>query len=277
MLDLENHNKTYVVLVICIAVIVSVWLLERSALEEKSLTNNNIETYSSSTPEDEAWKDTLSSIKFNDPDKSAPISTSETDAFDETSMTGQMARDIFSRYLLTIKENPSQENLNKISDSVLSSENYSRISSIVYSINNVNIKSSNSHQDIKTYGDNLNKVIIGEMVNTQKADSLPTILIESLQSENEKRLEDLVVYVQAFKNITNGLLTMSVPSDFSHLHLELLNSSSAVYSDLKAMSQFLNDPIKGMISIRQYSDDLVLMETIQEKINVLYKQKMGIK
>jgi hypothetical protein len=43
------------------------------------------------------------------------------------------------------------------------------------------------------------------------------------------------------------------------------------------MSQFLDDPIKGIISVKQYSDDLVLMETVQEKINVIYKRKIGIK
>ncbi len=275
MLNL-NHNKTYVVLVICVAVIVSVWLVERSVPEKKS-ANAELETYSTEDTADDSWKNTLSSVKFKDPDESKISSPDDPNAFDETSLTGQMARDLFSRYLLTIKDNPTQENLNKISDSILSSENYSKISSVVYAISNINTSSSNTSASIKQYGDSLNKIIIGEMMNTQKADPLPTILLESIQSENKKRLSDLEVYVKAFKNITNGLLNMAVPSDFSQLHLELLNSSSAVYTDLQAMSKFLDDPIKGIISVKQYSDDLVIMETIQGKINVLYKQKMGIK
>lgn len=276
MLSLKIHNKTYVVLVICIAFIVSVWLVQRSIPAKKS-PDNILETYSTENTTDESWKGTLSSINFSDPDISTTLSPDDPNAFDETSLTGQMARDLFSRYLLTIKDNPTQENLDKISDSILSSENYSKISSVTYNLNNINISSSNTSPSIKQYGDSLNKIIVGEMMATQKADPLPTILIESIQSENKKRLGDLETYVKAFKNITNGLLNMSVPSDFSQLHLELLNSSSAVYTDLKAMSQFLDDPIKGIISVKQYSDDLVLMETIQEKINVLYKQKMGIK
>lgn len=276
MLSLKIHNKTYVVLVICIAFIVSVWLVQRSIPTKKS-PDNILETYSTENTTDESWKSTLSSINFSDPDISSTLSPDDPNTFDETSLTGQMARDLFSRYLLTIKDNPTQENLDKISDSILSSENYSKISSVTYNLNNINISPSNTPPSIKQYGDSLNKIIVGEMMATQKADPLPTILIESIQSENKKRLGDLETYVKAFKNITNGLLNMSVPSDFSQLHLELLNSSSAVYTDLKAMSQFLDDPIKGIISVKQYSDDLVLMETIQEKINVLYKQKMGIK
>lgn len=276
MLSLKIHNKTYVVLVICIAFIVSVWLVQRSIPTKKS-PDNILETYSTENTTDESWKSTLSSINFSDPDISSTLSPDDPNTFDETSLTGQMARDLFSRYLLTIKDNPTQENLDKISDSILSSENYSKISSVTYNLNNINISPSNTPPSTKQYGDSLNKIIVGEMMATQKADPLPTILIESIQSENKKRLGDLETYVKAFKNITNGLLNMSVPSDFSQLHLELLNSSSAVYTDLKAMSQFLDDPIKGIISVKQYSDDLVLMETIQEKINVLYKQKMGIK
>lgn len=276
MLSLKIHNKTYVVLVICIAFIVSVWLVQRSIPTKKS-PDNILETYSTENTTDESWKGTLSSINFSDPDISTTLSPDDPNAFDETSLTGQMARDLFSRYLLTIKDNPTQENLDKISDSILSSENYSKISSVTYNLNNINISPSNTPPSTKQYGDSLNKIIVGEMMATQKADPLPTILIESIQSENKKRLGDLETYVKAFKNITNGLLNVSVPSDFSQLHLELLNSSSAVYTDLKAMSQFLDDPIKGIISVKQYSDDLVLMETIQEKINVLYKQKMGIK
>lgn len=276
MLSLKNHNKTYVVLVICIAVIVSVWLIQRSIPEKKS-TNTVIETYQIEDTADESWKGTLTSIKFSDPDISKTPSQDDPNAFDETSLTGQMARDLFSRYLLTIKDNPTQENLDKISNSILSSENYSKISGVIYTINNINISPSNTSANVKRYGDSLNKIIVGEMMSTQKADPLPTILLESIQSENKKRLSDLEIYVKAFKNITTGLLNMPVPSDFSQLHLELLNSSSAVYTDLKAMSEFLDDPIKGIISVKQYSDDLVLMETIQEKINVLYKQKMGIK
>lgn len=276
MLSLKIHNKTYVVLVICIAFIVSVWLVQRSIPAKKS-PDNILETYSTENTTDESWKGTLSSINFSDPDISTTLSPDDPNAFDETSLTGQMARDLFSRYLLTIKDNPTQENLDKISDSILSSENYSKISSVTYNLNNINISPSNTPPSTKQYGDSLNKIIVGEMMATQKTDPLPTILIESIQSENKKRLGDLETYVKAFKNITNGLLNVSVPSDFSQLHLELLNSSSAVYTDLKAMSQFLDDPIKGIISVKQYSDDLVLMETIQEKINVLYKQKMGIK
>ncbi len=276
MLSLKIHNKTYVVLVICIAFIVSVWLVQRSIPTKKS-PDNILETYSTENTTDESWKSTLSSINFSDPDISSTLSPDDPNTFDETSLTGQMARDLFSRYLLTIKDNPTQENLDKISDSILSSENYSKISSVTYNLNNINISPSNTPPSTKQYGDSLNKIIVGEMMATQKADPLPTILIESIQSENKKRLGDLETYVKAFKNITNGLLNMSVPSDFSQLHLELLNSSSAVYTDLKAMSEFLDDPIKGIISVKQYSDDLVLMETIQEKINVLYKQKMGIK
>lgn len=276
MLSLKIHNKTYVVLVICIAFIVSVWLVQRSIPTKKS-PDNILETYSTENTTDESWKSTLSSINFSDPDISSTLSPDDPNTFDETSLTGQMARDLFSRYLLTIKDNPTQENLDKISDSILSSENYSKISSVTYNLNNINISPSNTPPSTKQYGDSLNKIIVGEMMATQKTDPLPTILIESIQSENKKRLGDLETYVKAFKNITNGLLNMSVPSDFSQLHLELLNSSSAVYTDLKAMSQFLDDPIKGIISVKQYSDDLVLMETIQEKINVLYKQKMGIK
>jgi hypothetical protein len=276
MLNLKTHNKTYVVLVICIGVIISVWLIQRSVPEKKS-TNSTLETYSTENTNEESWKDTLSSIKFSDPEISKTSSQDDPNTFDETSLTGQMARDLFSRYLLTIKDNPTQENLDKISNSILSSENYTKISSVIYNINNINSNPSNSSVSIKQYGDNLNKVIIGEMMATQKADPLPTILLESIQNENKKRLSDLNVYVKAFKNITDGLLKMSVPSEFAELHLELLNSSSAVYTDLNAMSQFLDDPIKGIISVKQYSDDLVLMETVQEKINVIYKRKIGIK
>jgi type 1 fimbria pilin len=84
------------------------------------------------------------------------------------------------------------------------------------------------------------------------------ILEKALNSDDASQLTKMDAYITANQAFINDLLNINVPSDASKLHLELLNASSDILSNMQSMRNTFVDPVTGMAGMSQYNFPITL-------------------
>src|SRR3989344_1377572 len=274
-------NKIYTILIICIGIIASIWLIQRNPTDISAIKQNvdgvSVSTYTNTEKVNTDWKKILVSV---DP-KSSVItdltknnSGNNDDFFDETTLTGQMSKDFLSQYLLLKKggKTLTEEDVDQITNNVTSSPVYSGIKGPVYVPSNLYITSNASKNTVSKYRDKVNLVL--KTRSTQINDNLVTIVNNALKSGNSGELSRLDPIIEASKGFISDFLNMEVPNDAVGVHLDLLNSVSKFEADMEAMKQIYNDPIRAISGISQYNIDIIDFQNALNKINNYFDQKL---
>ena len=166
MLGVKNKNKIYITLIICFGIVVSVWLFQR---KPNKIVSNQKEIISISTenyrniPENTGndWKKILVNM---DPKNQTvtDLTKNNPDAFDPTSLTGQLAKDYFSQYLLAKKGGQAitPEVTDAIVQNVIANPEYTQTTSVVYLKSNLNISSNAETNTIKKYKSEMTKNVL---------------------------------------------------------------------------------------------------------------------
>ena len=256
----------------------SVWLLAKNTpvgvktkASDLSSTSyqNNVDTTNSD------WKGLLSSTDLQNTDKVTNVSAGNSGTFDETTLTAQMARDLFSRYLLIANKSggPTTDDADQIATQVLTSPSYTQSSGAVYVASNIKIISQTDQTTVRTYYQNLSQKM------SARAPSTPgnpiTILNKALQTESDSDLSKIEPFIVAYKGVVSDLTTISVPADATAVHLALLNAYSNLLSDTQAMRQALVDPVKAIAAINQYEKHYTDMQNALLNINNYFGKKLG--
>jgi hypothetical protein len=81
------------------------------------------------------------------------------------------------------------------------------------------------------------------------------ILEDILRNEKTDRLSELALIAESYKNMRDDALAIPVPQPLVKEHLDLINTYEAIYRDIEAMTQSLEDPVVTLLRIRRYEDD----------------------
>ena len=281
-------RKTIVVLILCIAAITSTWLLLRMPVSVSDSNQNtsaiSASSYENSSTTEEAsnadWQKILVNVNPADQSSTAtndtPIENSST--FDETTLTAQMSRDIFSRYLSIANQGqdiPPQAAL-QIVNTTLATPQYADITGAVYVKTNLNIVAGTDKDTVKKYYLTFNLSIANRIKEIKTPDDPMAIVDKATQTNDQNEITNLDSIIEANKGVVSDLLKMEVPSDATTLHLAVLNSSSNILSDLESMRQVFSDPVKSLSGIKQYSGDINTFVDALGKIQVYFNQKLGL-
>src|ERR1700733_5848948 len=98
-----NHNKTYTVIVLCVGAIIAVWLIQKKPAPVSEKSTGPIVAVQNRAPIDDSnndWKKLLTTTEV----RATPINANaagevDPNDFTDTTLTGQMARDLLARYM----------------------------------------------------------------------------------------------------------------------------------------------------------------------------------
>ena len=278
----KNHNKIYTVLVLCIGIIVSVYLLQKNT-GVKALTNTNttsveVGQISNNNTTNDDWKKILVNVDPKNVNSTSVLTSDNSNVFDELTLTAQLARDLFSRYLLIAKKDGgvTPDDADQIAGEVLSSPEYTKPTGVLYNETNLHINKSGDPAVLKKYGDALNEILKSRIAAIKSKEGPVTILDTALTTEDENKIKELDSIVTASRGVVSDLIQMEVPLDFVPMHIQLLNSSSNILSNLEGMRQTFADPVKSFVAANQYPKNMSDFLTALSNINTYYKQKLGL-
>ncbi len=274
-------NKTYTITILCLGIILSVWLLQRNnvktavkkgdsifvAIDQATVNNKNSD-----------WSKVLENINSKSEESVVPAVNENSTAFDETTLTAQMARDLFSRYLLISKsgETLTSDDADKIVNEVLTSSDYMKEPQPVYIKSNLNITQKTDLDTLKKYQNAINQILTKRIAEIKLKESVVTVLDRSLAEEKEEKLADLDPLILTNKALVSDFLHIEVPKEVVSIHLDLLNATNNILENIKGMRGMFLDPIKGFIAANQYQKHIEDFQKALVDLNNYYRQKFGI-
>lgn len=274
-------NKTTVIFIICFGIVVSVYLLARNSKSIPLLSTNN--TTVSANPyinvnrnTNSDWQNILTAVEPGLSTTTA-LKSGDPNAFDETTLTAQLSRDMFSRYLLIANKagGVTSDDATQIANDVLSNPEYTTTQRNSYSEINLHITQKSDKETFRKYSQILNQNLNARIRQIQTKDDPLTIFSTALNTESQIKLNELNQYIASNKGIISDLLAMEVPKEISVLHLNLLNAFGNSLSDLESMGQALSDPSRGLLAVNQYAQDWEDFQVALGNLNNYYKNKFG--
>ena len=129
-----------------------------------------------------------------------------------------------------------------------------------YTIANLNLSEDASKLNIKKYSDELKKIFITQtyvLVNEPNAfEGLLKSVKDNKEEETQKYLITLDYSIDLHDELIKNLISISVPKNFSELHLEMINGFNNVKFAIKNMKIVASDSIKSMMGRRLYDVEL---------------------
>lgn len=271
-------KKISIILILCVGVVSSIWLVERGI--SKNIENKNAKTdlvvadsyINTSESANNDWQKILIGLSNS---TTTVLTNKNSLAFDETTLTAQIARDLFSRYLLSVKSgNPlDSESAVNIVDDVMSTPNYTKTTGVQYIVKNLKVTDKTDKVTVENY----NKTLTDKLKERtpKKALNPATIMDMAMKTENEKELSKLDPLILNLKGIVSDLLIIEVPNDAVEIHLNLLNTYSNLLSNIESMRLAFKDPIKSFVGISQYGTYIQDLEIALSNINAYFEKKLG--
>ena len=274
-------NKIYTILVLCIGVVTSIWLIQRNpaniSVAQNSdgvttVSNENLINNKAKTETD--WQKILVSIDQKDQNFTSVVQKDNPEIFDETTLTAQMAKDLFSRYLQIAKKpgGVTSYDANKIANDVLALPDYTKATGAVYVASNLKIINKTDRETVKLYNDTLNQKLQNKSIKNP-IDPM-AIVNTALERSDENELSKLDPAILTFKTFIANLLIIEAPSDAIKMHLDLLNAYSNILSNLEAMRATFTDPIRSLSGINQYEQHLRDLKGVIVNISAYFEQKL---
>ncbi len=274
-------NKIYTILVLCLGIIVSVWVLVKKPEDTPVTQKQGSVSVGSTNTQDKTptdWQSILVTLDANSQKTTSVVpKESEADdgtAFNDTTLTAQMAKDFFARYLSIANQGDVTEaDATTIANNVLASPEYTQTTGAVYLISNLHINPKTNTTTTKQYLDSLSQMIEKRGINTNNDDPM-SMVAKAVQENNENELTKIDPIIVKAKGIINDLLAMSVPADAVQVHLKLLNTSSNLLSNLEAMRATFTDPVRSFAGASQYTDHLSLFLQAIQNMRNYFEQKL---
>lgn len=261
-------NKTISIFIICLALVVSVWLSTNkqegvSALIQKSENTEVVPSIQTKEATNDDWKKILTKVDDKNPFEDLTILGGEED---DTTLTDQLSRDFMSQYLLAVKagETINKETADVIAQKTLSLPEYNS-KSVVYIRQNLKITPKADSETMRIYREKINQSL--QKVYYGLKDDPMNVVITAIGTENEADIKKLDPIISINKGTIKYLLDMEVPEKAVIVHLELLNISSAILSDLEDMRAGLEDPVKMFNGIGNYAQDSDTFARMLTKMN----------
>lgn len=272
------NRKIISVLILCGALVLSVWLFSKNPADIRTVTDSagNNSAIEAANPRpfieqksDEEWKKLLTKIDPKDEVVTDLTKKPESkNEYDDTTLTGQLARDFFSQYLLSKQGGTeiTSANADRIVQTISNAPQYTAVSSPVYILSNLKITPKTDLETMRKYK-RLVEYIFQVRGSEVKED--PTAILRSVaNSQNErdaKRFDPLILTAQ--KTI-HDFLNMEVPQNSANLHLAALNSISSLLTDLQAFRVIVTDPTRALAALGNYNEHLTKFNTTTKSLRV---------
>jgi hypothetical protein len=201
----------------------------------------------------------------------------------DTTITTQLAKDFFGRYLLAQGEQTqngidTSQGLdstvsNQIAEDTLSSAGYLNVKNVLYTIKNLNIQSNSSQETVKNYIIALQKNATYMQNSNIQTDEID-IINQAILTQDKTEITKLDPVIISYQTLLYNMLKTPIPQDVTDLHLEFVNSISAVLYDLQSIRNTFIDPVKSLMGLNSYKQDFINMSIAVEKLGSYAQLKM---
>jgi hypothetical protein len=189
---------------------------------------------------------------------------------EESTITAQVSRDFFGRFLLAKKDGVkiNEATAGQIAEDVISHVPV-ELQSKKYTKKDIKIvpENENTHSQ---YAEDLYLNLETKSPKLKKNEI--EIISQALESQKESDLKDIDIIINAYKNIISNILKMPVPEKVVPDHIILLNTLSALHTDISEMKYILSDPIRGYIGYQHQQTDALTLKIALENISTYFKE-----
>jgi len=189
----------------------------------------------------------------------------------ELTRTDIFAREFFANIVALEKTgNTSPEALSNTSDFLIKELLKNGLKD-TYTIDDLNINTDVTKEVIHNYGNELGNIInkYPQLLNYPEV----FIINESLQNNDASLMKKLNPIIEGYRNANADLLNTSVPQGNSLVHLQALNSLNNVAISLEIIQVVFDDPISGLVGIKQYKKSLIRLNTAIKKTSEYFLKR----
>lgn len=270
-------NKVLTTLIISSGLVVSLWLFQKTPAPLNLQKTEGAVVVSETSPietKNDEWKKLLTSVTTKTTLGIKP-GADNSSAFTETSLTGQVARDTLSQYLLSVRNGKTIDPTEaaKIAESTLSVQKYTDQNGPVYVAQNLHITAKTDIDTLKKYKEAMNASL--KTRSLQIKNNPVTAVETAVAKESQVELTKLDSTIQAGKGFVKDFLEIEVPASAVSVHLALLNAVSNTLTDVELMKEILSDPIKGLVGIGQYNRHILEFQIALGNLNAFFGKNIG--
>lgn len=125
----------------------------------------------------------------------------------------------------------------------------------LYDTTDITILTEWSEQDIINYANGAALAILNNNLDELELENELFILEDIIKNGEKERVTELETLATVYKNTRDDTLSLNVPGFLAKEHLDLINSYNAVYSDVDAMTESIDDPAFAFLRLKRYEDD----------------------
>lgn len=126
----------------------------------------------------------------------------------------------------------------------------------LYNTKQIDIFEDWGEQDIVNYANTIANIILKyDLADSEGELTILSEILKNPNGDNESKIKELETIATAYKHYLDDTLKVPVPSLLAKEHLDLINTYSAIYSDVDAMSKATNDPAVTLLRLKRYRDD----------------------
>ncbi len=123
-----------------------------------------------------------------------------------------------------------------------------------FSLRDLSRAPADDKETIRAYLAQLSQTVQLSFKKTPRAELLIQKFLGALEKENYSSLKDFDQYLAEYDSFFNRIKDLNVPSSFTKLHLQYLNTAAQEYAGLKRMRAAADDAVGALAGFRKYLD-----------------------
>ncbi len=124
----------------------------------------------------------------------------------------------------------------------------------LYSEADLTIDQNNTSLAVKNYGNKLAEIVLQNSVPIDALNEVQ-VLHQAYTLNDPNMLSELDVIADGYKDMIDRSLALTVPSEYTKEHLDLVNVYNAVYQDILGMKDGFTDPAMTVVRLKRYQED----------------------
>lgn len=126
----------------------------------------------------------------------------------------------------------------------------------IYDIDQIEIIEDWDERDIVNYANTVVNTLFKHDISGSRGElSILDDILRSPGEDNSEKITELKTIATAYKNYLEDTLKIPVPALLVKEHLDLINTYSAIYTDIEAMTITDSDPAVTLLRLQRYQDD----------------------
>lgn len=228
-----------------------------------------------SSVDNTGWKDSLSVVPQTDLLKTLSAYNKEGEINTATTTTDIVARELLINYALVQGTNMSTTTLSDYDARVIAQTAIDKIeipNAKQYAEKNLNISANNSPEAITAYVKEINDLIRAFNL-SQNGDDISVVFAVPTSEIDIKRTQKISQTVSQYQKLITDLLLVRVPSALARPHLLLVQKYANIQATLKPMSEIFTDPLKGLVALSNYRNEISGFDLIAKEYETSFLKK----